>query len=95
MSNRSVELDPPDPTNPKFPKPYIDGIEVTQGIQYYKADQHLTDPNDRNKDNSGMLVANKPAWVRVYVHDLSGSGRGVTGACSREKLAISTHMGTS
>ena len=79
MSNRPVESGPIDPTNPKFLKPYIDGIEVTQGIQYYKADQHLTDPDDRNKDNSVILVANKPAWVRVYVHDLSSSGRNVTG----------------
>ncbi len=79
MSNGPVESGPPDPTNPKFQKPFIDGIEVTQGIQYYKADQHLTDPNDRDKDNSVMLIANKPAWVRVYVHDLSGSGRNITG----------------
>ena len=79
MSNSPIEVDFPDPTNPTLPKPFIDGMEVTQGIQYYKTDQHLTDPNDRNKDNSVILVANKPAWVRVYVHDLSGSGRTVTG----------------
>lgn len=79
MSNVPIEHGPPDPTNPKFQKPFVDGIEVTQGIQYYKADQHLTDPKDRDKDNSVMLVANKPAWVRVYVRDLSGSGRNITG----------------
>jgi len=45
----------------------IRGIEVTQGIQYYRADQHLTDPSDRGPDNSLTLVANKPAWVRVYL----------------------------
>ena len=45
----------------------IRGIEVTQGIQYYRADQHLTDPADRGPDNSLTLVANKPAWVRVYL----------------------------
>jgi hypothetical protein len=45
----------------------IEGIEATQAIQYYHADQHLTDPNDRGPDNSVRLVANKPVWVRVYV----------------------------
>ena len=65
MSNSPIEVDFPDPTNPTLPKPFIDGMEVTQGIQYYKTDQHLTDPNDRNKDNSVILVANKPAWVCI------------------------------
>jgi len=45
----------------------IVGIEVTQGIQYYSASSHLTDPADRGADNSVHLVAGKPAWVRVYV----------------------------
>ena len=29
----------------------IDGIEVTQGIQWYSAAEHLTDPADRGPDN--------------------------------------------
>lgn len=44
----------------------IDGIEVTQAIQYYHAKEHLTDPADRGEDNSIRLIANKPAWVRIY-----------------------------
>ena len=47
----------------------IRGIEVSQAIQYYRADQHLTDPADRGPDNSLELVAGKPAWVRVYVEN--------------------------
>jgi len=50
-----------------FTGPRVDGIEVTQAIQYYKSDQHLTDPKDRGVDNGAGLVANKPAYVRVYV----------------------------
>lgn len=50
-----------------FTGPRVDGIEATQAIQYYKADQHLTDPRDRGVDNSVTLVASKPAYVRVYV----------------------------
>ena len=45
----------------------IRGVEVTQAIQYFHADQHLTDPADRGPDNSLALVANKAAWVRVYI----------------------------
>jgi hypothetical protein len=48
----------------------IDGIEVTQGIQHYHAYEHLTDPADQGQDNSVRLVANKPAWVRVYVRSI-------------------------
>ena len=46
---------------------YVEGVEVTQGIQWYRASQHLTDPADRGPDNGITLVGNKPAWVRVYV----------------------------
>jgi hypothetical protein len=46
---------------------FIAGIEVTQGIQYYKSAQHLTDPAEQLPDNAVPLVAGKPAWVRVYV----------------------------
>lgn len=48
-------------------RPYVNGVEVTQGIQYFGADQHLTNADDRGPDNSVRLVARKPAWVRVYV----------------------------
>lgn len=47
--------------------PHILGIEITQGIQYFRASRHLTDPADRGPDNSLQLVAYKTAWVRVYV----------------------------
>jgi len=46
----------------------IDGVEITQSIQYYKADQHLQDPNDRGPDNSLALVSGKATYVRTYVH---------------------------
>lgn len=55
------------PLNKFLPYLSIDGIEVTQAIQYYKAHRHLTDPNDRGLDNSVTLVANKPAYIRVYL----------------------------
>ena len=38
---------------------YIHGVEVTQSIQYYRANEHLTDPADRGPDNSLRLVAEK------------------------------------
>jgi hypothetical protein len=57
---------------------FIVGIEVTQGIQYARADRHLADPADRMPDNSARLVAGKPAWVRVYVRSWFGEW-GVTG----------------
>lgn len=56
----------------------VDGIEVTQAIQYYRSDQHLTDSADQGPDNSITLIANKPALVRVYVRTLFGD-REVTG----------------
>lgn len=49
---------------------WISGVEVTQSIQYYQSHLHLTDPADRQADNSARLVANKPAWVRVYAQSL-------------------------
>jgi hypothetical protein len=57
---------------------YISGIEVTQAIQHHESAEHLTDPADRGSDNSIRLVANKPAWVRVYLGSLFGSS-GITG----------------
>lgn len=45
----------------------VQGIEVTQGIQYWRADQHLTDAADRGADNSVRLVQGKSACLRVYL----------------------------
>jgi hypothetical protein len=65
---KELEILRPRPDITWFPlSPYIAGIEVTQAIQYYKAQLHLTDPNDRGPDNSVGLAAYKAAWVRVYV----------------------------
>lgn len=63
------------------------GVEVTQSIQYYHASQHLTDPADRGADNAVTLVANKPAWVRVYVRSGFHHGPipGVTGTLRVER----------
>ena len=44
---------------------WIDGIEATQTIQYYKADQHLTDPSTRASDNSVVLAG---VQARVGAH---------------------------
>lgn len=58
----------------------IRGLEVTQAVQYYGSDQHLTDPGEQLPDNSVRLIANKPAWVRVYVEsDSEQSIANVTG----------------
>ncbi len=46
---------------------HVHGIEVTQTIQHYRADEHLTDAVNQGMDNSVQLVAYKAAWVRVYV----------------------------
>jgi hypothetical protein len=45
----------------------IDGLEITQAIQHYRANLHLNDPADRGPDNSLRLVTNKTAWVRAYL----------------------------
>jgi len=59
---------------------FVRGIEVSQGIQYFRADQHLTDPADRGPDNSLLLIAGKIAWARVYVEtDTVGETVTVTG----------------
>ena len=60
---------------------HVSGVEVTQSIQYYHSSQHLTDPADRGADDSVTIVANKPAWVRVYVRSGFHHGPipGVTG----------------
>jgi hypothetical protein len=61
-----------------WPHARIDGVEVTQAIQHYRAADHLADPHDRGIDNSVFLVAGKAAWVRVYVR--SGVRESVSGA---------------
>lgn len=53
---------------------YVSGIEVTQATQHFDDAEHLTDAADRGADNAIRLVANKPAWVRVYVSSFFGSG---------------------
>ncbi len=63
----------------RFSDIFIDGVEVSQAIQYRKASEHLTDSTDRGPDNSIRLVADKPAMVRVYVHATRLDEAGVTG----------------
>jgi hypothetical protein len=45
----------------------INGVEVTQAIQYRHSNEHLTDRADQAPDNAVRLVVDKPAYVRVYV----------------------------
>jgi hypothetical protein len=66
---------------------WIDGVEVTQAIQYQRAPEHLTDPTDRGPDNSIRLVADKPAYVRVYVRNL-WAATGVTGRITVQKRRL-------
>lgn len=56
----------------------VQGIEVTQAIQYFDAADHLTDAADRGANNAVRLVSGKPAWVRVHLSSLFGAS-GVTG----------------
>lgn len=63
-------------------RPYrlrVDGLEVTQAIQHYRAPLHLMDSSDWGPDNSIPMVAFKPAMLRVYVRSgldpASGPGR--------------------
>ncbi|MET0487051.1 MAG: hypothetical protein ABW216_15215 [Candidatus Rokuibacteriota bacterium] len=61
-------------------RPYVSGVEVTQGIQYFGAERHLTNGDDRGPDNSVRLIARKPSWVRVYVRSgLFGADQVLTG----------------
>ena len=46
---------------------HVDGVEITQAIQYYHSKLHLADPAQQGLDNSVRLIAGKPAWVRVYL----------------------------
>ncbi|WP_238011809.1 hypothetical protein KZZ52_13025 [Dactylosporangium sp. AC04546] len=52
---------------------FVSGIEVTQAVQFFDAERHLTDPADRQGDNALRLVSGKPAWVRVYVASVFGA----------------------
>jgi hypothetical protein len=60
---------------------HIESIEVTQSIQHYRSDAHLTSAAGRGPDNSVRLIAGKPAWVRVYIRSGLAAPRvsGVTG----------------
>jgi hypothetical protein len=75
----------------KQPNLEVQGLEVTQAIQHYHADQHLTDPADRGPDNSLRLVTNKTAWVRSYLRSgqdpafENGQLAGVTGTLRVER----------
>src|SRR5262245_5921417 len=61
-------------------RPYVNGVEVTQGIQYFGAAQHLTNADDRGTDNPVRLAPHKPAWVPVYVRSgLYGADQLLTG----------------
>jgi hypothetical protein len=72
----------------------IRGVEVTQAIQYFRADQHLTDPADRGPDNSLVLIANKVAWARVYVEsDAAGTIPNVTGSLEVAYALFNTEAG--
>jgi hypothetical protein len=72
---------------------FINGIEVTQSVQFFEADQHLTDPADRQADNALRLVSGKPAWIRVYVGSLFG-GSGVTGSLEVQRRQLGFLFGT-
>jgi hypothetical protein len=69
----------------------VQGLEVTQAVQHYRADQHLTDAGDRGPDNSLRLVTNKSAWVRTYLRSGQDPGfdngqlAGVTGTLRVER----------
>ncbi len=85
---------------------HVDGVEVTQAIQYYHAADHLTDSADRAPTTRCTLVARKPAWVRVYVRSgpPRADFRGVTatvevaarhtGSCTPSPLAPRSHRGS-
>ncbi len=65
----------------------VSGIEVTQAVQYYESDRHLTDSADRGPDNGIRLVAWKPAWVRVYLWSALGAS-GVTGTLEVQRRSL-------
>jgi hypothetical protein len=69
----------------------VHGIEITQAIQHYRANEHLTDAADRGPDNSLRLVVDKTAWVRTYLRSGQDAGfdngqlAGVTGTLRVER----------
>jgi hypothetical protein len=65
----------------------IDGVEVTQSTQHYRASDHLTDAADRGADNSIPLIAGKTTMVRVYVRNFAGPLPGVTGTLTVESAS--------
>ena len=80
----------------RLPAIYIEGVEVTQALQYRGAKDHLTDPADRGEDNSLLLVADKPAMVRVCFRALWTPVADVTGTITvqRMKYGVWIHSGT-
>ncbi|HEX8860924.1 MAG TPA: IPT/TIG domain-containing protein [Actinomycetes bacterium] len=45
----------------------VAGIEVTQAIQFFAANDHMLNPNARRPDNDVALLEGKPTIVRVFV----------------------------
>lgn len=73
----------------RFRDPFVYALEVTQAIQYHRADEHLTNANDRGADNSVELMAYKPAWVRSYVRTgLLGASAEVSGRLIVERMQL-------
>ena len=75
----------------RTPNLTIQGLEITQAIQHYRAAAHLDDPADRGPNNSLRLVTNKSAWVRTYLRSgqIAGFDNGqvqaVTGTLTVER----------
>ena len=44
----------------------LDGMEITQAVQYFRADEHMDNPGFAKPDNSIPLIHRKPTLVRVY-----------------------------
>lgn len=80
----------------KHPAVSIDGLEVTQAVQYYRSSQHLTDNADYGADNTLPLVRDKATMVRVYVRSFRdaafdlGRQPGITGTLQVEQMNAST-----
>jgi hypothetical protein len=72
----------------------IDGVEVTQVIQYRKAAVHLKDSKDHGPDNSVRLVADKPAYVRVYLRALFDKVYGVQGTVTVQRMKYGVWVDT-
>lgn len=82
ISPESLDVFPESPD-----APYIAGVEVTQAIQYWHADEHLLTPADRGPDNSIPLLADKATYVRVYLNrSYGGPLSGVIGTVTLQRL---------